>query len=267
MTNKSTVLFLLLGAGILSSCGAGKKLDNANAQIADLQSQNSQLTTANNDLKKQVTDLTTQNSGLTTQNSSLTAQFDSYKKDCQAKEQELKEVSDAMNELHGDVQQLLEKIEAAAADFESKGFEVYSRDGIVHVNMKDDLLYKKRSAKLSEDGRNALGRLAGVLTGYPKLKVIVVGNTDSVQVKGAVDNWSLSTERANGVVRTLIKDYKLDPARLTSAGKGKFDPVADNSTEEGRAKNRRTEIVLNPDWDRLWETVKEDNKEKKEDKK
>ena len=102
MTNKSTVLFLLLGAGILSSCGAGKKLDNANAQIADLQSQNSQLTTANNDLKKQVSDLTSQNSSLTTQ-------FDSYKKDCQAKEQELKEVSDAMNELHGDVQQLIRK--------------------------------------------------------------------------------------------------------------------------------------------------------------
>jgi chemotaxis protein MotB len=260
MTNKSTVLFLLLGAGILSSCGTGKKLENANAQVADLQSQNSQLTTANNDLKKQVTDLTTQNSGLTTQNSSLTAQFDSYKKDCQAKEQELKEMSEAMNELHKDVQELVEKIEAAEADFESKGFEVYSKDGIVHVDMKDNLLYKSGSAKLSDDGKKALGNLAEVLSGYPKLKVIVVGNTDTVKVKGVADNWSLSTERANSVVRTLVKDYQMDPARLTAAGKGKFNPVADNSTKEGRAKNRRTEIVLNPDWERLWESVKEDNK-------
>ena len=260
MTNKSTVLFLLLGAGILSSCGTGKKLENANAQIADLQSQNSQLTTANNDLKKQVTDLTSQNSSLTTQNSSLTAQFDSYKKDCQAKEQELKEMSEAMNELHKDVQELVEKIEAAEADFESKGFEVYSKDGIVHVDMKDNLLYKSGSAKLSDDGKKALGNLAEVLSGYPKLKVIVVGNTDTVKVKGVADNWSLSTERANSVVRTLVKDYQMDPARLTAAGKGKFNPVADNSTKEGRAKNRRTEIVLNPDWERLWESVKEDNK-------
>jgi len=260
MTNKSTVLFLLLGAGILSSCGTGKKLENANAQVADLQSQNSQLTTANNDLKKQVTDLTSQNSGLTTQNSSLTAQFDSYKKDCQAKEQELKEMSEAMNELHKDVQELVEKIEAAEADFESKGFEVYSKDGIVHVDMKDNLLYKSGSAKLSDDGKKALGNLAEVLSGYPKLKVIVVGNTDTVKVKGVADNWSLSTERANSVVRTLVKDYQMDPARLTAAGKGKFNPVADNSTAEGRAKNRRTEIVLNPDWERLWESVKEDNK-------
>ena len=260
MTNKSTVLFLLLGAGILSSCGTGKKLENANAQVADLQSQNSQLTTANNDLKKQVADLTTQNSGLTTQNSSLTTQFDSYKKDCQAKEQELKEMSEAMNELHKDVQELVEKIEAAEADFESKGFEVYSKDGIVHVDMKDNLLYKSGSAKLSDDGKKALGNLAEVLSGYPKLKVIVVGNTDTVKVKGVADNWSLSTERANSVVRTLVKDYQMDPARLTAAGKGKFNPVADNSTKEGRAKNRRTEIVLNPDWERLWESVKEDNK-------
>ena len=92
MTNKSTVLFLLLGAGILSSCGAGKKLDNANAQIADLQTQNSQLTATVSDLKKQVSDLSTQNK-------TTTDQFNSYKVECQKNEQELKEVSEAMNEL------------------------------------------------------------------------------------------------------------------------------------------------------------------------
>jgi chemotaxis protein MotB len=73
-----------------------------------------------------------------------------------------------------------------------------------------------------------------------------------------MDSWSLSTERANGVVRVLTKDYHIDPARLTSAGKSKFNPIADNSTAEGRAKNSRTEIVLNPDWDKLWESVKKD---------
>jgi chemotaxis protein MotB len=124
--------------------------------------------------------------------------------------------------------------------------------------MKDNLLYKSGSAKLSEDGKKALGNLASVLSEMPKLKVIVVGNTDTMHVKGVADNWSLSTERANGVVRALVKEYGIDPARLTAAGKGKFNPVADNSTEEGRAKNRRTEIVLNPDWERLWESVKKE---------
>jgi len=256
MTNKSIVFFLLVGAVILSSCGTGKKLETANAQITDLQSQNSQLTSANNDLKKQVSDLTTQTGTLTTQNSTLTTQFDSYKKQCQANEQELKEVNDAMNELADNVMALQAKIDSAEAEFNDKGLEVHSEDGIVYVDMKDNLLYKSGSAKLSEDGKKALGNLASVLNEMPKLKVIVVGNTDTLHVKGVADNWSLSTERANGVVRTLVKEYGVDPARLTAAGKGKFNPVADNSTNEGRSKNRRTEIVLNPDWERLWESVK-----------
>jgi chemotaxis protein MotB len=249
MTNKSTIFFLLLGAVILSSCGAGKKLDNANAQIADLQSQNSQLTSSNNDLKKQVTDLTTQNKA-------ASDQFNSYKVQCQKNEQELKEVNDAMNELADNVMALQAKIDSAEAEFNDKGLEVHSENGVVYVDMKDNLLYKSGSAKLSEDGKKALGNLASVLSEMPKLKVIVVGNTDTMHVKGVADNWSLSTERANGVVRTLVKDYNIDPARRTAAGKGKFNPIGDNSTAEGRAKNRRTEIVLNPDWERLWESVK-----------
>jgi len=253
MTNKSTIFFLLLGAVILSSCGTGKKLESANAQVADLQSQNSQLTSTNNDLKKQVSDLTTQKSSLATQ-------FDAYKKDCQAKDQQLKEVNETMNEFVDNVMALQAKIDSAEAKFKDKGLEVRSENGIVYVDMQDNMLYKSGSAKLSEDGKTALGNLASVLNEMPKLKVIVVGNTDTVHVKGVADNWSLSTERANGVVRTLVKDYQVDPARLTAAGKGKFSPIADNSTEEGRSKNRRTEIVLNPDWERLWESVKKDNK-------
>jgi len=251
MTNKSMVFLLLLGAVIVSSCGTGKKLETANAQIADLQSQNSQLTSTTNDLKKQVSDLTSQNSSINTQ-------FDSYKKECQKNEQELKDVNDAMNELANNVMALQAKIDSAEAQFHDKGLEVHSENGVVYVDMKDNLLYKSGSAKLSDDGKAALGNLASVLSEMPKLKVIVVGNTDTVHVKGVADNWSLSTERANGVVRTLVKDYGIDPARLTAAGKGKFNPVADNSTEEGRAKNRRTEIVLNPDWERLWESVKKE---------
>jgi chemotaxis protein MotB len=150
MTNKSTIFFLLLGAVILSSCGAGKKLDNANAQIRDLQSQNSQLTSSNNDLKKQVTDLTTQNKA-------VTDQFNSYKVQCQKNEQELKEVNDAMNELADNVMALQAKIDSAEAEFNDKGLEVHSENGVVYVDMQDNLLYKSGSAKLSEDGKKAFG--------------------------------------------------------------------------------------------------------------
>jgi len=195
-------------------------------------------------------------SDLSSQNSNLNNQFASYKTKCEAQEKQLKEVNAVLEEFHQNVASLIEKLQAAEAKFQDKGLEVYSEEGVVFVNMQDNLLYKSGSAKLSPDGKEALGNLASVLNEFPKLKVIVVGNTDTMHVKGVADNWSLSTERANGVVRVLTKDYSVDPGRLTSAGRSKFHPIGDNSTAEGRAKNRRTEIVLNPDWERIWETVK-----------
>ena len=83
----------------------------------------------------------------------------------------------------------------------------------------------------------------------------MLGNTDDKMFKKGSDNWTLSTERANGVVRAFRDTYKIDPLRLTAAGKGKYNPIADNSTEEGRAKNRRTDIILNPDLDKIWSTA------------
>jgi chemotaxis protein MotB len=258
MSTKSTMSFLLLVAVILCSCGSGRKA--AEEQVVNLQAENGQLTTQVNDLKKQVADLSTQNKAATDQVTSVTTQFDSYKKQCQANDEKMKAVSAAMTELEVNMQKLENRIEEAESDFKDKGLEVESKNGVIHVNMQDNLLYKSGSATLSPDGKKALGNLAAVLNEYPKLEVIVVGNTDSVKMKGSKDNWSLSTERANGVVRILRDTYNVDPARLVAAGKGKYSPVADNSTVEGRAKNRRTEIVLNPDWQRIWQSVKNEGK-------
>ena len=160
----------------------------------------------------------------------------------------LKEQADMMH-------QIQTKVENALADFKSKGVEVYFNKGLVHVEMEDKLLYKSGSSKLGTEGKDALNHLAGVLSGYPNLKIIVLGNTDDVKFKNGMDNWTLSTERANGVVRVLKDEGKLDPMRLTAAGKGMYNPVAENTTEEGRTKNRRTDIILNPDLDKLWDSV------------
>ncbi len=250
MTKKSSVFALLIGAIIFSSCGTGKKLSASEAQVSDLQTKNSQLVNENTQLKSNVSDLTAQNK-------SINDQFNSYKTNCEAQAAQLKKIQAALNEFTANVQALQDKVEAAEDKFKDQGMHIYSQDGVVFVSMEDHLMYKSGSSKLNPDGKEALGNLASVLNEMPKLKVIVVGNTDSVQAKGKADNWSLSTERANGVVRVLIKDYQVDPTRLSAAGKGKFNPVADNSTTEGRAKNRRTEIILNPDWARLWQEVQQ----------
>ena len=252
MLQKLTIPALLLCVFVAGSCGPSKKLKAANEQVNVLTEKNKQLTANANGLKKQVDDLSTQNSNMTTQ-------FASYKKECDAKAEEMKKMQAVLTEFDKNLQSLEERLDTALAKFEAQGIDVYTKDRLVYVDMKDDLLYKSGSSALSPTGKEALGNLSSVLNEFPKLKVIVVGNTDDVKFKNSkVDNLSLSTDRANGVVRMMVSDYKVDPLRLTSAGKGKFNPIADNSTAEGRAKNRRTEIVLNPDWERIWEMVKED---------
>lgn len=252
------VLITLCNAGlifIISSCGSSKKLATAQEEADKLKTQNASLTADNKKLNDNNASLTKQVSDLQSKNSSMSGEYASYKKQAEANAEKCKQVSATLDEFHQNVEELVKKIEEAEANFNNKGFEVYSKNGVVYVDMQDNLLYKSGSSKLSPKGKEALGNLSSVLNEYPKLKVMVEGNTDTVHVKGVADNWSLSTERANGVVRTLVKDYQVDPVRLTAAGRSKYDPIADNTTAEGRAKNRRTEIVLNPDWDRLWESV------------
>jgi chemotaxis protein MotB len=258
MSTKFAAVFSLLVAGIFTSCGSSKKLEAANSQIADLQSQTGQLSSENSQLNSKVSSLDKQVADLTTQNKTVNDQFNSYKKECQANEEELRDMQASFGELQDNYTKLIERLETALADFKDRGLDVYSNDGVIYVDMQDKLLYKIGSSTLSPDGKKALSNLATVLNEYPKLEVYIVGNTDTTHVKGVADNWSLSTERANGVVRVLVKDNNVDPGRITAAGKGKFHPIASNSTSEGRAKNRRTEIVLNPDWHRIWESVKKE---------
>jgi len=249
MLQKAIIPTMLLATVLLYSCGPSKKLQSANDQIAALNATNSKLTTQNNDLQKQVADLTTSNK-------SVNDEFSRYKADCEVTKRKFEAVKAAIMDINNSLDEMEKKLQDAMADFKGKGVEVYEKDGFVYVNMEDNLVYKSGSSTLSEDGKKALASLGAALNEYPKLKVYVVGNTDDKKFKkGNSDNLSLSTERANGVVRVLRDDYQVDPTRLVAAGKGKYAPVADNSTEEGRAKNRRTEIILNPDLLKLWESV------------
>lgn len=236
---------LLISIAFLSSCVSQKKYKSAVAQAEQLQTQVNDLNNQVSGLQKQVTDLTDNNKA-------IVSEFARYKESCDDCQQKLATVKAALAEQYNTMAEVMSRLSTALDNFKANGVDVYSRNGNIYVSLSEDLLYKSGSSKLGESGKTALGSLAGVLNEYPKLKVIVVGNTDTVRVKGVADNWSLSTERANGVVRILVKDYSVDPARLTSAGHGKFDPIGDNSTTEGRAKNRRTDIILNPDLERIW---------------
>ncbi|WP_066401286.1 OmpA family protein [Flavisolibacter tropicus] len=239
----------VLVVSLTSSCGK-KKIEAAQSQVSQLQARNSELESNVATLQKQATDYQSQYN-------SVKDEYDKYKASCQQKEAQLEEIRAVLTDEANSLMKLQELLENALAEFKDKGVDVYYREGLVHVSMADQLLYKSGSSALGEEGKRALGTLANVLNEYPKLKVIVLGNTDNVKYKKGGDNWTLSTERANGVVRFLREKYNVEPTRLTSAGKAMFNPIADNSTAEGRAKNRRTDIILNPDIDRLWEMARQ----------
>jgi chemotaxis protein MotB len=255
MLHKSIIPSIIPAAAIFmvlfSSCHASKKLESAQGQIEQLKGKNEELEKSNEELKQQAT-------GLDNRYKSLAADYDNYKKDCQETEGKLQVVRAVLMEEADNLEKVEKKLEEGMADFKDRGVDVEYKNGLVYVSMADNLLYKTGSAALSQNGKEALATLANVLNNYPNLKVIVVGHTDDVQTKKGTDNWSLSTERANGVVRLLTDTYNVEPSRITAAGKGKYDPVAENTSEAGRAKNRRTDIILNPDLVKVWNSVRKE---------
>jgi chemotaxis protein MotB len=119
--------------------------------------------------------------------------------------------------------------------------------------MSDKLLFKSGSVAVENKGKEAIKLLADVLGKNPDIDILIEGHTDNVPIKTAVykDNWDLSVARATSIVRILTEEYKIEPTRLTASGKGEFSPRASNETPDGRALNRRTEIILSPKLDEI----------------
>jgi chemotaxis protein MotB len=248
ITQKMVLLLALFGCTLIWSCGPSKKLKAANLQIEQLQSQNGEL---NKTVGRMKNEMVTLNSS----NRSMGEELDRFKSKYREVGNKLEETQAILKEQEETLHRIEEKIKTAMVDFEDKGLSVEFRIGLIFLNLEEQLLYRSGSSRLGDNGKKVLASLAGVLADYPNLKAVILGNTDSVLFKKGNDNWTLSTERANGVVRILRDEYKVDPSRLTAAGKGKYNPIADNGTPEGRAKNRRTEIILNPDLTKIWDSI------------
>lgn len=233
---------------MVMSCGTGKKLTAANNHIAELETQ---LTSANSKLSE--------NDKLIGQLKEENISYSKEAQDCRiAKENATRKLEKLESDLEREskaIDSVAERAEAAVQKLVDAGAEVTMGDGLVYVSMPDKFLFKSGSAIVGAKGKEGLAVIAEILQEYPNTEAIVVGNTDSSHVKGKADNWSLSTERANAVVRILRDTYNIDPARLTAAGRGKYNPVALNNTAEGREMNRRIEIILIPDLTGLWEML------------
>lgn len=182
----------------------------------------------------------------------------------QEREKSLQNLSERLRDLESIIRRqdsimsrLTNTVKDALLGFNADELTVNMRDGKVYVSMSDKLLFKSGSADVESKGKLALEKLSNVLNKNPDVAIAIEGHTDNVPIKTSqyADNWDLSAARATNVVRLLTTSYKMDPRRLTASGRGEFFPVADNTTTEGKAKNRRTEIVLSPKLDELMKVI------------
>lgn len=170
----------------------------------------------------------------------------------------LKELESILFKKDSVVRALRNVVSDALLGFEGEGLSVDIRNGKVYVSLEENLLFPSGSTIVNARGKEALKKLAQVLERNPDINITIEGHTDNVpyKSKGEIkDNWDLSVMRATAIIRILLENKGIDPKRLTAAGKGEFSPVASNKTTEGRAKNRRTEIILTPKLDELFKIL------------
>lgn len=140
---------------------------------------------------------------------------------------------------------------------ELKDVDVQVLKGVVYISLADNMLYKSGSYEISERAGETLSKIAKIIQDYKDYEVLIEGNTDTdpISKPNIRNNWDLSALRASSVVQALQNTYGVDPKRLTAGGRGEYNPIADNNTADGKARNRRTQIIITPKLDQFMELI------------
>lgn len=226
---------------------AGKNRDLTRAQNL-LSARTKELNSKEEELRQKEQQLTEQQETFRLQRSEMVAKQAELEREeaatraqLQAKERELEAVRNSVTK--------------ALVGFADKGLKVETKDGKVYVSMENKLMFPSASWTVSKEGANAIKELAKVLEQDTTLNIMVEGHTDNDPYRGNTavkDNWDLSVMRATAIVKLLLQHGPaINPSRIEACGHGEFAPKADNSTAEGKAANRRTEIILTPNLDKL----------------
>lgn len=284
MKLKHTLLFAAFPL-VLFSCVSQKKYKAAEAKIDSLTNANAKLA---GDLKN-CNDLTASDASkaaaLQNQIDALNKQIDFLKQNHDATLKQLEDLSVISNSQAESIKKSLDNIGAkdefiknlqdqlahkdslnmalvmnlkgAIGNMDDKDINIKVDKGVVYIDISDKLLFKSGSWTVTEAAKTVLGKVAAVLKAQPDIEFMVEGHTDNKKFSrpNLEDNWDLSVKRATSVVRILQKQYGLDPAHITAAGRSEYVPVAGNDTEEGRAANRRTRIVILPQLDQFFKLL------------
>lgn len=267
-------IITFLAIGIFSSCVAKKKFVEATNTIKALQEDSLRLekdlaSTRNNlgdsrkkgeDLQKQLDDISSAKSQKEQELNNAQQQLNSTKQQLNSstltieeQQKRLESLQKLIDQQRSVVENLHKTINNALGQYKAEDLDIFVKNGKVYVSLQEKLLFKSGSAVVGKEGVEALGKIAQVLNSDAKIQILVEGHTDSIPIRKTFeDNWALSTARAVSIVRILTKNYEVDPARVIASGHSYFDPRDSNATPEGRALNRRTEIILSPNLDELY---------------
>jgi chemotaxis protein MotB len=249
--------------------GLTKDLNNAKADLAkqkaDLAAEQKKykvLQDSYNALEKNSNDALESNMN---KNRDLLAQLEAKSKKLAEEQARLDKTANRLNELEAMIaakeaamRTLKETLSKALNGFEGKGLTVEQKNGKVYVSMENKLLFNSGSWAVGTEGKKAVVELGKVLGDNPDLSVLIEGHTDDDPYAGSgaiTNNWDLSTKRATAIVAILSENGKINKQKLTAAGRGEFSPLASNATPEGKAKNRRIEIILTPRLDEIAEML------------
>ena len=278
---KKILLLGAAGALILSSCVSSKKyseleakqketqdlLDSAtvklnscledkataDAELASLREQNAMLRANNQELINNMGNLTT----LTTKGAeNLEKSLESLAE----KDLTIRKLQDAVTRRDSINLALVQSLKGVLGNLDDEDINISVDKGVVYVNISDKLLFASGSTTVTRKAKEVLGKVATVVKNKPDFEFMVEGHTDSDKVKSTApfkDNWDLSVLRATAVVRILQDDFGVSPARMTAAGRAEYVPVADNESNDGKAKNRRTRIVVLPKIDQFYSMIEE----------
>jgi chemotaxis protein MotB len=219
------------------------EVDNLNKQVAFLKEHNTQTL-------KQLQDL----SVIT---SSQAASINKSLENIGAKDVYIQDLQASMARKDSLNMALVMNLKGAVGNLDDKDINIKVEKGVVYIDISDKLLFKSGSYDITAGANTVLGKVALVLKNQPDIEFMVEGHTDNIAFKRGIllDNWDLSVKRATAVVRVLQNQYGLDPAHIAAAGRAEYKPITANDTEEGRAINRRTRIVILPQLDQFFKLL------------
>lgn len=268
---KIVIVMPLVAALLMTSCVAKKEL-------VACQQENKTLTANYQDTKEQlaaanarVQSLEQSLKGLSKTNSQLQSSLDKSLTNASQNNVSIEKLVDQINESNQYIRHLVEvksksdslnmvltnNLTRSLSKEELKEVDVQVMKGVVYISLADNMLYKSGSYEINDRAAETLSKIAKIIKDYKDYDVLIEGNTDSDPIKreNIRNNWDLSCLRASSVVQALQTNYGVDPKRLTAGGRGEYNPLQPNTTDLGKQRNRRTQIIITPKLDEFMDLI------------